>query len=271
MKFFRKLDSAKVTEKTKNDLVTEADNTSEQAIREVLAKHFPFHSFLGEESGFQGENSMCWIVDPLDGTLNFVQGFHHWSVSVALWDAEDALVGCVFDPLRGDLFLAGHRSGSHWFQNVDLEKNFDGLEEIESTCVVKCLKVSRQSGLDGAFIATGFAFQMRDNFHRYIKVLESAFYRAKGIRRAGSAALDMSHTAAGIYDGYFEMGLKKWDMAAGTLIMQEAGCLVTDWEGMGQWWESGNVVAGSVDVQRHLVELTQLSGVASGNTGASTT
>jgi myo-inositol-1(or 4)-monophosphatase len=260
LQFFRELDPSRIAEKTKNDLVTEADRASEEAIREALADRFPSHSFLGEESGLQGKDSLCWIVDPLDGTLNFVQGFHHWCVSVALWDDSEPIVACIFDPLRGDLFLAERGMGAYWLQNLDISKGIESIEKLQANCTVQRLAVSKQPGLDGAFIATGFAFQMRRNFPRYLKVLEPAFYRAKGIRRAGSAALDMAHTAAGSYDGYFEMGIKKWDMAAGLMMVREAGGLVADWEGADCWWESGNVVAGTAGVHRHLVELTQLSG-----------
>jgi len=257
LRFFRRLDPTKITEKSKNDLVSEADNASEQAIREVLAIRFPSYSFLGEESGHSGENSNRWIVDPLDGTLNFVHGFPHWCVSVALWDTEGPVVGCVFDPLRGDLFLAERDFGSYWFQDLDAKKSFDGIQELESICSPQRLEVARQGGLEGAFLATGFAFQLGDRFPRHLKVMESVFYKAEAIRRAGSAALDLAHTAAGIYDAYFEMGLHKWDMAAGVLLVQEAGGLVTDWNGAGQWWDNGNVVAGNPNVHQQIVELTK--------------
>ena len=257
LRFFRRLDPTKITEKTKYDLVSEADNASEQAIREALATRFPSYSFLGEESGASGENSRCWIVDPLDGTLNFVHGFPHWCVSVALWDTEGAVVGCILDPLRGDLFLAERGFGSHWFQNLDMKKSYGGLGELESVCAPQRLSVAGQGGLEGAFLATGFAFQLGDRFTDYLKVMESVFYKAGAIRRAGSAALDLAHTAAGIYGAYFEMGVHKWDMAAGVLLIREAGGLVTDWDGADQWWENGNVVAGGPQVQQQLVELTK--------------
>jgi len=260
LRFFRKLDASKITEKAKHDLVSEADNASEQAIREVLAARFPSYSFLGEESGTSGENSNCWIVDPLDGTLNFVHGFPHWSVSVALWDTQGPVVGCILDPLRGDLFLAEHGFGSYWFQNMDMRKNYSGLGELESVSVPQRLKIAGQGGqcgLEGAFLATGFAFQLGDRFPRYLKVMESVFYKAEAIRRAGSAALDLAHTAAGIYGAFFEMGLHKWDMGAGVLLVQEAGGLVTDWDGTDQWWENGNVVAGNPGVHQELIELTR--------------
>jgi myo-inositol-1(or 4)-monophosphatase len=173
-------------------------------------------------------------VDPLDGTLNFVQGFPHWCVSVALWDAQGPVVGCVWDPLREDLFVAIRGEGATW----------NGQP----------MSISTQASLDGAFLATGFAYQLGERFQYYSKALEAAFYRAKGIRRAGSAALDLAHVAAGIYDGFFEMGLQKWDMAAGVLLVQEAGGLISDWQGGAGWFESGNVIAGNLWVQQEMVD-----------------
>jgi myo-inositol-1(or 4)-monophosphatase len=116
------------------------------------------------------------------------------------------------------------------------------------------MSISPQTGLDGAFLATGFAFQLGERFKIYSKALESTFYRAKGIRRAGSAALDLAHVAAGIYDGFFELGLKKWDMAAGVLLVQEAGGLISDWQGGDGWFEGGDVIAGNLWVQQDLVD-----------------
>lgn len=262
--YFRQLDPATITEKTKNDVVSDADRAAEAAIRAVLAFHFPQYGFLGEEGGFippvargrggtqrpegpggpptgalgeeggaSGDAEHRWIVDPLDGTLNFVQGFPHWCVSVALWDADGPVVGCVLDPLRQDCFLAARGQGATW----------NGQP----------MRVSRQSGLDGAFLATGFAFQLGDRWPRFHAALGRVFPRAKGIRRAGSAALDLAHTACGIYDGYFELGLKPWDLAAGVLLVQEAGGVITDWEGGQGWYESGNLVVGTSGVARELL------------------
>jgi len=234
MPYFRKLEPGTITEKSKNDFVSDADRASEAAIKAELDLRFPQYSFLGEETGSFGENARVWIVDPLDGTLNFVQGFPHWCVSVALWDAQGPVVGCVWDPLREDLFVATRGNGASW----------NGQP----------MSISQQTGLDGAFLATGFAYQLGERFQVYSRALEAAFYRAKGIRRAGSAALDLAHVAAGIYDGFFEMGLQKWDMAAGVLLVQEAGGLISDWQGGEAWFEGGNVIAGNLWVQQELVD-----------------
>jgi len=230
--YFRKLDPATITEKTKNDVVSEADRAAEAAIHAELDFRFPQYGFLGEESGGSGQTDIRWIVDPLDGTLNFVQGFPHWCVSVALWDAEGPVVGCVLDPLRDDCFLAVRGMGATW----------NG----------RPMGVSQHPGLDGAFLATGFAYQLGDRWPAFNAALSRVFPRAKGIRRAGSAALDLAHTACGIFDGYFELGLKPWDLAAGALLVQEAGGAITDWEGGQTWFETGNLVVGNPGVQREL-------------------
>jgi myo-inositol-1(or 4)-monophosphatase len=235
LRHFRRLDPALVTEKSKNDLVSQADRDSEAVIKAELARHFPQYRFLGEESGASGAgDGPRWIVDPLDATLNFVQGLPHWCVSVALWDREGPVAGCIHDPLREDLFVAARGQGASW----------NG----------KPMAVSRQPGLDGAFLATGFAWQLEERFPAFNRALCAVFPRAKGIRRAGSAALDLAHTACGIYDGYFELGLKPWDLAAGALLVLEAGGVITDWQGGAGWMESGNVVAGNRPVQAQLLE-----------------
>jgi len=233
--YFRKLDPRTISEKSKNDLVSEADRASEAVIQEHLSTRFPAYGFLGEESGATGPgDGLLWIVDPLDGTLNFIQGFPHWCVSVALWDGRGPLAGCIHDPLRDDTFLAARGRGATW----------NGTP----------MTVSNQPGLDGAFLATGFAFQLGDRFQAFSRALTPIFHRAKGIRRAGSAALDLAHTACGIYDGFFEMGLKKWDFAAGVLLVQEAGGEVSDWGGGTDWMTTGDMVAGPAGVRRELTE-----------------
>jgi myo-inositol-1(or 4)-monophosphatase len=233
LRHFRRLAPGQIEEKTKNDCVSEADRSAEQAVQAELAHHFPAYGFVGEEGGAHGDAVLRWIVDPLDGTLNFVQGLPHWCVSVALWDAAGPVVGCIFDPLKNDLFEAVRGGGARW----------NGQP----------MAVSLQPGLEGAFLATGFAFQLGERFPLWNRALQEVWPKAKGIRRAGSAALDLAYVACGIYDGFFELGLKPWDMAAGVLLAREAGGLVSDWQGSGSWWESGDLVSGNAAVHSDLV------------------
>ena len=231
---WRQLDPATVQEKTKNDLVSIADKESEAAIHAVLEQAFPQYGWLGEETGSAGDDTRKWIVDPLDGTLNFIQGFPQWCVSIALWDADGPAVGVVWDPLKEDLFVATRGDGATW----------NG----------RPMQVSAHPGLDGAFLATGFAYQLGERYPRWREALDRIWPRAKGIRRAGSAALDLAHVAAGIYDGYFELGLQPWDLGAGVLLVSEAGGMVSDWEGEEGWKETGNLVAGGLRVKQDLVK-----------------
>jgi myo-inositol-1(or 4)-monophosphatase len=242
LRHFRRLAPGQIEEKTKNDLVSEADRSAERAVRAELAHRFPKYGFLGEEGGAHGDPELRWIVDPLDGTLNFVQGLPHWCVSVALWDAEGPIVGCILDPLKNDLFEAVRGGGARWNGHP--------------------MAVSTHSGLDGAFLATGFAFQLGERFPLWNKALQQVWPKAKGIRRAGSAALDLAYVACGIYDGFFEIGLKKWDMAAGVLLVKEAGGRISDWQGGGGWWDSGSLVAGTAPVQQDLVRTFRAADLA---------
>ena len=233
LRHWRRLDPTSIHEKTKNDLVSVADRESEAAIHAVLEQAFPQYGWLGEETGAAGDATRKWIVDPLDGTLNFVQGFPQWCVSVALWDAEGPAAGVVWDPLKGDCFVATRGDGATW----------NG----------RPMHVSAQAGLDGAFLATGFAYQLGDRYPRWRESLDRIWPRAKAIRRAGSAALDLAHVAAGIYDGFWELGLQPWDLGAGVLLVSEAGGLLSDWEGGATWRDTGHLLAGAPGVHRDLV------------------
>ena len=233
LRHWRRLDPTSIHEKTKNDLVSVADRESEAAIHAVLEQAFPQYGWLGEETGAAGDATRKWIVDPLDGTLNFVQGFPQWCVSVALWDTEGPAAGVVWDPLKGDCFVATRGDGATW----------NG----------RPMHVSAQAGLDGAFLATGFAYQLGDRYPRWRESLDRIWPRAKAIRRAGSAALDLAHVAAGIYDGFWELGLQPWDLGAGVLLVSEAGGLLSDWEGGATWRDTGHLLAGAPGVHRDLV------------------
>lgn len=216
-----------------NDLVTQADRESEEAIIGEIRRRFPRHSFLGEEGGSrEGEGEIQWIIDPLDGTANFTQGLPYFCISIACRRGDELLAGVVYDPLRDDLFTAARGAGAR-----------RGGRPI---------RVSDRPGLEGAFLATGYPYLAHPALDVYLAAFREVFLRVKSVRRCGAAALDLAFTAAGTFDGFFEFRLSPWDIAAGALLLQEAGGVVTDLDGGGGFLEGGSVVAGAPGVQRDL-------------------
>jgi myo-inositol-1(or 4)-monophosphatase len=235
---WRNLPIGSIEEKKKNDFVTVADRESERRIVSVVRERFPSDAFLGEEGGWQsgpaseGEGRV-WIVDPLDGTANFIAGFPFWCVSIAAREHGRIVAGAILDPLRGELYTAERGSGA-WRNGTRLSVNL-------------------LATLDGAFVATGFPFRSRDRIDQYLDLFKAVFLRARGIRRAGSAALDLACVAAGVFDGFFEFHLAPWDIAAGAILVEEAGGVISDFDGGDRFWERGNVVAGSPGLSRELI------------------
>jgi myo-inositol-1(or 4)-monophosphatase len=222
--------------KARNDWVSAADRESEQAIIAALREHFPTDVFLGEESGLsEGSSARSWIIDPLDGTSNYLQHFPIWSISIALKVGDEIVAGVVYEPLR-DLFFTAER-GSGAFRN--------GAR----------MHVSDQQAVEGSFLATGFPFRAQEYVTVYVKIFEDVIRIAKGVRRAGSAALDLAYTAAGVFDGFFEIHLAPWDVAAGSLLVREAGGLVTDFSGGDRWFTRGNIVGAPPAVHRDLLRM----------------
>ncbi|MDP2324886.1 MAG: inositol monophosphatase family protein, partial [Gammaproteobacteria bacterium] len=224
-----RLDQLEIRAKARNDYVTQVDQAAEQAILESIRERYPDHSFLAEESGHsagRGSNSeFQWIIDPLDGTTNYLHGFPTFSVSVALRRKDTLEVGVVYDPCRQELFTAMRGGGAQ----------LDG----------KRIRVSERKDLDGTLIGTGFPFRSNTRWMKtYLQMLGSVMENTAGVRRPGSAALDLSYVAAGRLDGFFEFGLEIWDTAAGTLMIQEAGGLVTSLTGKDSHLDSGDVLAG---------------------------
>ena len=195
--------------KAENDLVSAADRESEEAIVDFLGKHLPEHQILSEEAGVLGpeDSGYQWIVDPLDGTNNFLQGLPIWGVSVACRRGQEILAGAILDPLGDNLFVASRRGGASW----------NGER----------MKVSAHPALRGAFLATGYPFRAKGALEVYLKIFGSVFVQARSIRRCGAASLDLAYTAAGIYDGFFEFRLSAWDLAAGILRFRDSGGLVS--------------------------------------------
>jgi myo-inositol-1(or 4)-monophosphatase len=233
-RWFRDAD-LEVRRKGANDFVTAADHESERAIVEVITGRHPGHRILAEEGGDLGEGagSHQWLIDPLDGTTNFLQGLPVFCVSVACRRGDQVVAGAIIDPVRGEVFTAARGAGAQW----------NG----------RPMRTSARPGLDGAFLATGYPFKAREALDAYLAIFRDVFLRARAIRRCGAAALDLAYTAAGVYDGFFEFRLSPWDIAAGALLVEEAGGRVTDLDGGARHLETGNVVAGAAGVHPELL------------------
>jgi myo-inositol-1(or 4)-monophosphatase len=233
-----RLDSLQVTSKGRNDFVTEVDQAAEREIIGLIRKHYPKHSFLAEESGQTdggdgGET--VWIIDPLDGTTNFLHGFPTFSVSIACQIRGKLEHAVVYDPMRQEIFHASRGGGAHLDQHR--------------------IRVSKQRGLEGALVSTGFPYRANvQHMDAYIAMMRAVMENTAGIRRPGSAALDLAYVAAGRVDAFWEIGLKPWDTAAGTLLIQEAGGHVGTLTG-GPYKQNGNLIAGSPKAYEALVEL----------------
>jgi myo-inositol-1(or 4)-monophosphatase len=224
-----------VRRKGENDFVTAADRESEAAIVAEIRRRFPRHRILAEEGGGAGAGGgdLEWLIDPLDGTTNFLQGLPIFCVSVACRRGGELLAGAVLEPPGGNLFTAARGGGAFW----------NG----------RPMRVSSRPGLRGAFLATGFPFRAHKTLDVYLALFRDVFLQVKAIRRCGSAALDLAWTAAGVYDGFFEFRLSPWDIGAGALLVREAGGRVTDLDGGEAFFTGGNVVAGGPAVQRELL------------------
>ena len=232
------LDLLQVTAKSTNDFVTEVDHAAEAAVIETILTAYPAHGILAEESGRQHgakHSDYLWIIDPLDGTTNFIHGFPVYCVSIALSFRGKVEQAVVYDPTRNDLFMASKGRGA--FLND------------------KRLRVSKRTRLGDALIGTGFPFRKGDNFQRYLKMFEAVAPHCAGLRRPGSAALDLCYVAAGWYDGFFETGLNPWDVAAGSLMITEAGGLIGNFTGEADFLHQREVVAGTPKVYGQLVQL----------------
>ncbi|NKC12334.1 MAG: inositol monophosphatase [Gammaproteobacteria bacterium] len=232
VRYFDRVDTLKVAEKAENDFVTEVDERCERIIIDTIAAAYPEHGFLAEESGARAGDENVWVIDPLDGTLNFMHGFPQFCVSIALRNRGRVEVGVIYDPLRQELFVASRGGGAR-------------LND-------RRIRVSVRRGLKGALIGTGFAFGPDDEFDRYLAVIRGISMRAAGLRRLGAAALDLAYVAAGRLDGFFESGLSEWDIAAGALIAREAGAIVADADGSENYAKSGNIVAAPPRVYKEL-------------------
>lgn len=236
-----RLDIVKFDEKGVNNFVSEVDRNAEQEIIYLLKKTYPDHCFLGEEGGQQGnpDSEYRWIIDPLDGTTNFLRGIPHFAVSIACEYRGQLEHAVVLDPIRREEFTASRGRGAQ----------LNG----------KRIRVSPRKSLDGALIGTGIPYKNRSEeaIPDYMASLQAVAEKTAGLRRAGAASLDLAYVAAGRLDGFWEIGLSRWDVAGGALLIREAGGLLSDFQGGNTYLESGNIVCGNPKLLKALLQTLQ--------------
>jgi myo-inositol-1(or 4)-monophosphatase len=224
-----------VRTKRMNDFVTKVDHAAEEAIIEIVRKAYPDHAVLAEESGVaEGSAEYQWIIDPLDGTTNFIHGFPQYAVSIGIRHRDALAHGVIYDPVKNELFTASKGRGA-----------FLNDRRIR---VSKCLR------LGDALVGTGFPFKEVERIDLYSKQLRNLMQKSAGVRRAGAAALDLAYVACGRLDAFWELGLSPWDMAAGALMIQEAGGLVGDTRGNDGWLDSGEIACATPKIYPTLLE-----------------
>lgn len=236
VRFLDQLDVSDINEKARHDFVTKVDKMAEEEIIYTIKRSYPQHSFLAEESGLQtGDENFCWIIDPLDGTTNYIHGLPQFAISIALKIKDKLEVGVVYDPLRQELFTAARGKGAH-LNN-------------------RRIRTSSVNKLDLSLLGTGFPFSKDQDLKLYLKTFAEVFPEVCGVRRLGAASLDLAYVAAGRLDGFWELGLKPWDMAAGVLLVLEAGGLASGFQGEENYLESGNIVVANQKLHKPLLNL----------------
>lgn len=227
-----KVSKSGINLKQASDFVTYVDKESEQIIIKTIKERFPEHTFLAEES-LKEDGNYLWIIDPLDGTTNYIHGYPMFSVSIALRHENEIETGVILDPLRNELYTAIKGRGAY-------------LND-------RPIRVSEVKELRNGLITTGFPFRQKEKIDLYLKLFKNLLRRVSDIRRAGSAALDLAHLACGRCDGFFELGLSPWDVAAGSLLIKEAGGVVTDFGGTEEYIKTGNIVAGTPALHKEIL------------------
>ena len=236
MRNLANLDKLKVEEKGYNDYVSDADRAAERAVIEIIHKHYPDHAILAEESGVQGESETVWIIDPLDGTTNFLHGFPVFAVSIGVQVKGRMEHGVVYDPMRQELFTASRGDGAQ----------LDGRR----------IRVSGRHKLAEALVGTGFPFRRAgEEMGPYLAMLHKVLGSTSGVRRPGAAAIDLCYVAAGRLDAFWETGLKPWDIAAGSLIIREAGGIFSGLDGSEDYFDTGHVLTGTPKIYAALAHL----------------
>ena len=232
----RELDLLTITSKGPKDFVSEVDREAERTIVETLLGTYPDHAILAEEGTAKGANADAenvWIIDPLDGTTNFLHGFPQYCVSIALAHRGQIAHGVIYDPVRNDLFTASRGRGA--FLNDHR------------------IRVSKRQHLRDCLVGTGFPFRDGSYLDTYMRMMKAMIEQTAGLRRPGAAALDLAYVAAGFYDGFWEVGLNAWDVAAGSLLIQEAGGLIGDLAGDGDFLHGGQVIAATPKIFAQMV------------------
>lgn len=226
----------KIQEKSRNDYVTDADEAAEAAIIETIHKHYPDHAILAEESGEEGDSDTVWIIDPLDGTTNFMHGFPVFAVSIGVQVKGRIEHAVVYDPIRQELFTASRGAGAQ----------LDGRR----------IRISGQTRLEHSLIGTGFPYKLADEeMGPYLGMLEKVLRNTSGVRRPGAAAIDLCYVAAGRLDGFWETNLNAWDLAAGGLVIREAGGIISGLDGSEDYLRTGHVLAGTPKIYAALAQL----------------
>lgn len=236
VRYMEQIDRLKITEKSKHDFFSEVDIKAEQSIISAIQKAYPEHGILAEESGLmEGNGETVWIIDPLDGTSNYLHSFPFFCVSIAIQVKGRLEHGVIYDPLRHECFAASRGRGAR----------------IND----RRIRVSKQTALAGSLLGTGVPFRDLSLAKRYFPTFEAMMGKCAGVRRTGSAALDLAYVASGRLDGFWEFGLRPWDIAAGALIIREAGGMVSDIQGGEDFLKSGDVVAGTPKVFKSLLQV----------------
>ena len=235
VRYVDRIEGLEIDSKSRNDFVSEVDKQAEAIIIDHIRKAYPDHGFLGEESGKHGNDTYQWIIDPLDGTTNFLHGFPQFAVSIGLLHKGVFDQAVVYDPLRQELFTASKGGGAH-LNN-------------------RRIRVSKKKELEGSLIGTGFPYSNMDNLEHYLEGFRKLCPVTAGIRRAGAASLDLAYVACGRLDGFWEFDLKKWDMAAGALLILESGGILSDIDKSDNFMSSGNMVAGNMKISTQLLDV----------------
>lgn len=226
-----------VQQKSMNDFVTEIDQLAERDIIATIRRAYPAHSILGEETGRHRGDEHLWIIDPLDGTTNFIHGFPHFAVSIAVQFRGQTEHAVVYDPVRQELFTASRGAGAK-------------LNDYR-------IRVSQRKNLTECLVGTGFPYRSHAHLTTYVKAFAKIMPQCRGMRRAGSAALDLAYVAAGRLDGFWEMDLHVWDIAAGALLIKEAGGIVTDLNGGDNYLKEGNIVAANSKILKEMLGIVK--------------